>query len=356
VLGILLGGCGGKEEEGSEEYAVVERTTLRDIVSQTGEVTPLVKVDVQCEASGRIDTIYVKEGQKVREGDRLLSIDPERLTLHKQKLDLSVSEAKIRRDMAEREYARKKELFETGTVPRSSLEDLESEFKLRDIAYRKQVLERRDIVDQLKETTVEAPMSGVLTHLNVEQGEIVVSATSNFQSGTVIGTIADIENLEVVTQIGEVDYPKLAVGQSVIIRPEAAENVQTGGTIDFISLTARKRNSEELGTFEVRIKIDSVVTGVVPGVNVNVDFVVLEMPDVLAVPAHFVTGRGKRKMVLKVTGEGSERTVEPVNVKTGGTDYRNTEIVSGLQEGDSIVFREESEGGGKPPRGMRGRR
>lgn len=352
---VALAGCGGKKEEVGEETAVVERVTLRDIVSQTGEVTPVVKVDIQCEASGRIDTVYVKEGQRVQQGDTLITIDPERLLIRRDKLNLSVREARIRRDIAQRRFERTKELYETGTIPKKQLEDDESEAQLKDIAYRSQVLERRDILDQLSKTVVTAPMNGVLTHLNVEEGEIAVSATSGFQSGTVIGTIADIERLEVITQIGEVDYPKLGVGQEVVIRPEAAEGVSTGGHIDFISLTAKKSSSDELGTFEVRIAIDSVVVGVVPGVNVNVDFVVLEKDDVLAVPAHYIRGKGKRKTVLAVgTNEKGERAVTPTRVKTGSTDYRFTEIVDGLAEGDTVVFRDEPQEDG--PNGRRGGR
>ncbi|MBD3243806.1 MAG: efflux RND transporter periplasmic adaptor subunit [Chitinivibrionales bacterium] len=353
---VLTAGCGRRKEGPSGETFVVKRLGLRDVVSQTGEVTPVVKVDIKSEASGRIERVYVKEGQRVEEGDKLVTIDPERLLTRKKKLDLSVEEARIRRDIAKRNYERSRELSETGTVSRRQLEDLESEYRLKEIAYQQQLLERKDIVDQLKETTVVAPMSGVLTHLNVEEGEIAVSATSGYQSGTIIGTVADIERLEVITEIGEVDYPKLYVGQPVVIRPEAAEAVQTHGTIDFISLTARKEGNDELGSFEVRIAIDSVVTGVVPGVNVNVDFVVLEKGDVLAVPYHFVKRRGGRAMVTRVTrNENGERTVGPARVKTGSTDFRHYEILDGLAEGDTVMFRPEmAEGGPGRRRGGRG--
>lgn len=356
VMMALAAGCGGRKEGPAGETFVVKRLSLRDVVSQTGEVTPVVKVDIKCEASGRIERVYVKEGQRVEQGDRILTIDPERLLTRKKKLDLAVEEARIRRDIAKRDYERSKELSETGTVPRRQLEDLESEYRLKQIAYQQQLLERKDIADQLKETTVLSPMAGVLTHLNVEEGEIAVSATSGYQSGTVIGTVADIERLEVITEIGEVDYPKLYVGQPVVIRPEAAENVETHGTIDFISLTARKQGGDELGSFEVRIAIDSVVTGVVPGVNVHVDFVVLEKKDVLAVPYHFVKRHAGRAMVTRVTRDGSgERAVRPVKIQTGSTDYRHYEIIDGLAEGDTVVFRPEI-AEGRPGRGRRGGR
>jgi RND family efflux transporter MFP subunit len=329
-------------------------------------------VELKCEASGQIETVYVKEGQRVQKGDKILTIDPERLLLSKERLDLEAKEARIRQDIAEREYERALELIETGTIPQSRLDDLKSEYELKAIAYRKQLLQRKDIADQLKKTTVVSPMAGVLTHLNVEEGEIAVSATSGYQSGTAIGTVADISRLEVVTQIGEVDYIKLAQGQRVVIRPEAIEDAQTHGTIQFISLTAKKQGSDELGNFEVRISVDSLIPGVVPGVNVNVDFVVLEKKGVLAVPYHFVQKRGDRSIVLRPAGdedkEGAEgkrkpgpgremtgssgarrdegkkspkgkHAFRPTRVTTGSTDFRHIEILSGLAEGDTVVYR-----------------
>jgi HlyD family secretion protein len=341
-------GCGTKgKTEGAQERFTVTEVDLRDAISQTGEVRPIVKVEIKSEASGKIEKIFVKEGQALTKGEKILTIDPLRLRTRKKALDLAVAEAKIRMELAKRDLDNATALAATGTVSEKQMGDLKSEYDLKRIGYRKQMLELDDVNDQLRQTVVVSPMDGVLTNLDVEEGEIAVSATSGFQSGTSIGTVADISRLEVVTQVGEVDYIHLKKGQKVVIRPEAREGTQTQGTIDFISLTAKKSGDSELGTFEVR------VSGIAPGVNVNVEFVVLEKKGVLGVPYHFVKKDGPRSTVLIAEANGKRgETLRPQAVETGSTDYNHMEILSGVKKGDVVVFvpeekKDEEEGGGR---------
>lgn len=337
LAGLGAAGCGGKEQAAAPERFTVRRVDLRDVITQTGAVEPVVKVEIKSEASGKVEKVYVKEGQRVAKGDTILTIDPSRLLYKKDRTDLLVQEAKIKREQAQRELEDAQRLVATGTVPQRRVVETRDAYRMADIGYRRQLLELRDLVDQLGQTVITAPMSGVMTSLDVEEGEIAVSATSGFQAGTSIGTIADIGKLEVVSQVGEVDYVHLEVGQQVRIRPEAVEDVQTTGAISFISLSAKKGANSELGTFEVRIDIDSLVPGIAPGINVNVDFVVLRKDSVLAVPNHFVLERGDRHFVtIAPANEDGEPKPRPVTV--GATDYRHYEILSGLREGETVIF------------------
>ncbi|MFP4014747.1 MAG: efflux RND transporter periplasmic adaptor subunit [Chitinispirillaceae bacterium] len=345
---ILISSCGKEKTEAPllEERHTVSRTDLRDVISQTGVVQPVVNVELKSEASGKIERIAVKEGQKVSKGDTILVIDPSRLQTQRQKLQLSLRRARIDKDVAERNYANGVELVKAGTISARDLQDLENQKELASISYQQQLLELRDVADQLEETVITSPMSGVITSLLVKEGEIAVSATSGFQSGTAIGTIADITKLEVITSIGEVDYVHLSQGQNVVIRPEAMENTRTSGTVQFISLSAKRDGADELGSFEVRASVDSLIKGIAPGINVNVEFVILDKKNVLAVPYHFVRKQGKRQsvQVVRADKEGNE-TIETVPVKTGDTDYRNYEILSGLKEGDIVYFRHKEQTG-----------
>lgn len=341
LVGVFgFSGCGkGTEGEELVERHTVSPVTLRDVISQTGEVRPVVKIDLQSEASGKIENVHVREGQRVVKGDTILVIDPSRLLFKKKGLDLALRQARLNLETSRRNLEEAEKLTTTGTVAQRKLFDLNQAVELAEIEYQRQKLELDDIEDQLSKTVVTSPMEGVLTELNVEEGEIAVSATSGFQAGTKIATIADIKRLEVVTQIGEVDYIHLEQGQKVSIHPEAVRDAETHGTIDFIALAAKKSGNEQLGTFEVRVTIDSLVPGIAPGVNVAVDFVILEKDGVLGIPNHFVRGNPGNQMVMKETPEG----LNPTPVTLGKTDYRHYEVLSGLSEGDVIVFREKNE-------------
>ncbi len=338
------------EEEPARETFTVKRVDLRDVMSQTGEVRPVVKVEVKSEASGRIERVGVKDGQRVTKGDTLVVIDPQKLQNKKERIDLAVKKARLQMKKAQRDLQKQQALQETGTVPANRLRDLEDAYQLAEINYRQQVLELKDILDELSRTVVVAPMSGVLTALPVEEGEIAVSATGGFQSGTSIATIADISQLEVVSQIGEADYVKLKVGQRVDIRPQAFEEKKSRGTITFISMNARRSSSDDLGSFEVRISVDTVIPGIAPGINVNVDFLLMEADGVLGVPFHYVQQARADHFVMVKNAEGE---FQRRSVDVGKTDFRFYEILTGLNEGDVVAF---AEPGANRAAGRRGRK
>ncbi|MDG5814987.1 efflux RND transporter periplasmic adaptor subunit [Chitinispirillales bacterium ANBcel5] len=340
---IFIVSCGGDNESSGRrrlrEYYTAGAVDLEDRISQTGLVQPVVQVDLKSEASGRIERVLVQEGQKVSAGDTILVIDPSRLHTQREKLQLGLRRSRLEKQIADRDFENGKRLLETGSVSRRRLDDLEIARDLASISFQQQQLELRDIEDQLKETVVRSPMDGVITSLFVKEGEIAVSATSGLQSGTPIATISDISKLEVITSVGEVDYIHIEKGQNVIIRPEAIEGTSTNGTVQFISLSAKRDNSSELGSFEIRASVDSLIPGIAPGINVNVEFVVLQKSAQVAVPYHYVSVEdGKNFVHIAKAGPDGDETVEKVSVEIGATDYKYYQILSGLNEGDKVVY------------------
>ena len=104
-------------------------------MTQTGEVTPVIKVDLFSESSGRIETVLVKEGQSIKRGDTILTIDAERLLYRKQNLALAVRKAKIRKEKAARDLSHAESLIQTGTISSKVLSDLKSDFELAEISF-----------------------------------------------------------------------------------------------------------------------------------------------------------------------------------------------------------------------------
>ncbi|MFC1585823.1 efflux RND transporter periplasmic adaptor subunit [Fibrobacterota bacterium] len=384
-LMYMATGCGRDvNEEDLLRREVVRRVDLKDVVSQSGEIQPVIKVELKSEASGKIDRVFVKEGERLKKGDKILKIDPTRLLTQKEKLDLAVKKARLNSALARRDYDNARKLFDMGQMPSKKLEDLKNEFELKELSLKEMELELNDIVYQLSKTLIAAPMDGVLIALLVEEGEIAVSATSGFSGGTAIGTVADISKLEVVTQIGEVDYAKIQKDQTVQISMESDIQAKTTGKVSFVSLAAKKESNSTISSFEVRIAIDSLIPALVPGVNVNVDFVVLEKKGVLGVPFTMVQKRKKagREMYFALRPAGSrvddairemppdeqkqrqtrgrrrfgenvkkrmekkkeerEEALKNLNLVTtritvGATDYKFYEVLEGLAEGDTVV-------------------
>ncbi len=328
-IGIILTlvSC-GKEPDQNDllRKEVVQKVDLRDVISQSGEVQPIIKVELKSEASGKIDNVYVKEGERLKKGDKILKIDPTRLLMQKEKLDLAVKKALLNHKLAKRDYENAQKLFTMGQMPQKRLEDLKNEFELNEITLQEKELELNDIKYQLTKTLITSPMDGVLISLLVEEGEIAVSATSGFSGGTAIGTVADISKLEVVTQIGEVDYAKIRKDQVVQISMESDIHSKTTGVVSFVSLAAKKETNSNISSFEVRVAIDSLIPALVPGVNVNVGFVILEKKNVIGIPYSMVQKRkrGDKEMyfVYRPAGTKVDETAKDIPFDAGEKEKR----------------------------------
>ena len=228
-------------------------------------------------------------------------------------------------------------MFTQGNGPERAISDKRRECNVSAILLRQKNIDLRELDKQLSKTRVLSPIDGVVTSLDALEGEIAISATESLNGGTPLVTVSDVNRLEVVSQIGEADFTSVKYHSKVVIRPEARKGVSTEGLVSFVALTAKKRGSNQLSTFEVRVAIDSLVEGIAPGVTVNVEFVLNERKGVIGVPCEFVTCSEKDTVVTKPPfSSDKSKTARTVSVSLGATNYEYYEIIKGLKEGDTI--------------------
>ena len=139
-------------------------------------------------------------------------------------------------------------------------------------------------------TTVIAPMSGTVTRLNVEEGEIVTSGRSAFSQGPAVLTIADLSKMVVKTRINEVDIAKIELGQRVEIRVDAYRDKVFEGRVSEIAPSAYTpdprggQQGDGTITFEVMIEVVGSPPELLPGMSADVDIIVMEDDSVLQLP------------------------------------------------------------------------
>ena len=144
--------------------------------------------------------------------------------------------------------------------------------------------------ERVEWTTVIAPMSGTVTRLNVEEGEIVTSGRSAFSQGPAVLTIADLSRMVVKTRINEVDIAKIALGQSVEIRVDAYRDRVFEGRVSEVAPSAYTpdprggQQGDGTITFEVMIEVIGSPPELLPGMSADVDIIVMEDENVLQLP------------------------------------------------------------------------
>ena len=192
-----------------------------------------------------------------------------------------------------------------------------------------------DTEDQLNNYTITSPISGTIIEKDAKVGDAV-------KSGDTLCVIYDLSYLEMVINVDELQISSLSVGQKVQITADAVQDKNYVGTVTRVSMKGASNGGTT--TYPVTIRIDE-TDGLRPGMNANAEIVVAEAANALTVPNAAIV-RGGYVLVTQDSPSASkaDATMEApegfvyVAVKTGVSDDDYTQIVSGIQEGDTIGY------------------
>jgi len=191
--------------------------------------------------------------------------------------------------------------------------------------------------DQLENYTITSPIQGTVIDKNYKAGE-----TS--EAGKVLCSIYDLSYLTMTLSVDELDISDIAVGQEVSITADAVENQTYTGVVTKVSVAGASLGGTT--TYPVTVRIDE-TDGLLPGMNVDAAITLQSASDVLAIPTGALN-RGNTVLVtadspsaangtLVESGQGEEQYYS-VPVETGASDSNYIEIISGLQEGDTVAY------------------
>lgn len=400
ILFAIVGksqGWVGQKKKIQVEIAKAEKNTIIEKVSASGQVQPVVEVQLSPEVSGEIIEMEIEEGDSVSRGDFLLRIRPDNFQsaydqavagLNQQKASLAQAKAARARaaanyKRAEQDFNRQKKLFEQKVISEADYQLAVANYEIAEQDYEsaKESVNAAEYIltsakarvddarENLRLTTLRAPMSGIVSKLPVELGETVLG-TSQFQ-GTEVMRIADLSKMEVQVDVNENDIIRISVGDTAIIDVDSYsyKDKTFKGIVTHIANTANDKISADAVTeFGVRIQIlnssyqdlikeEGIKYPFRPGMTASVDIITEVKKDILTVPLAAVTTRSEKdnrrnsdnnddtsdesnlededvKEVVFVMKEGKAVKTE---VETGISDFDRIEIVSGVEEGTEVV-------------------
>ncbi len=257
----------------------------RDIVvtaNASGTVQPDTTVEVKTRASGEVLEVKVETGQTVRRGTLLLRIDPRQLrnAVAQAQADLEAALAQQTTTQAQRDRA--EELFTSGAITAQDRENVLLSYANAKAAVVRARVALENARIQLEDTDVRAPIDGTIIEKGVERGSVIASATQNVGGGTTLLKMADLELVQVTSQVDETDIGKVEKGQQATVTVDAYPNRPFEGTV--LKIEPQAVVNQNVTTFPVRIRIDNKGGLLRPGMNADVEIHVGERRDVLAVP------------------------------------------------------------------------
>lgn len=309
---IALNIRAGRSKGARVRVARVERGDVTEIITASGTIQPRRRVNVSASAMGRITRLAVEEGDVVKEGDFLLEIDPKPYESSVEQLEAAVRGAQATLEVEEAsfekarlDYERTKNLHARGFASDQELRDAEAAFAMA----RARVQAARETLSQqranlakarhdLDQVRITASMSGVITALNVEEGETAIIGTMN-NPGTVLLTISDLSEMEAEVLVDETEVVRIRPGQKARVRLDAYPDTTFRGEVREVGSSAVHQQvglGQESVDFKVVVSILDSIPDIRPGLSASVDITVAEAHDVLTVPIQCLTTRTREEL------------------------------------------------------------
>ena len=385
IGGIGAGAAATRTERPVEvRLEPVQERDLVAIVSASGWIRPHKKVDVQADIMGRIVELRVNEGDEVRKGQVLLRIDPTQYQAAVARARAAVSESLAREAQAKANLIQAKRAHDRARALASQGENLISKQQVEDdetqLAVQQELLRAaqygiemaraglEEAQDQLNKTIIRAPMNGVVTRLEVEEGEKAIVGTMN-NPGSLLLTVADLSVMEAVIRVDETDMPEMKLGDSASVEIDAFKKQKFTGRVTEISHSST-RNPETVaqqggaGTqsvdYEIVIRLENPPRTLRSDLSATAEVVTASRKRALSIPiiALTVRERGNVKALptddeqAKQAAEAAEKDKSEdeegvfilkdgkakfVQVKTGITGREHFEVLEGLTATDTVV-------------------
>ncbi len=361
ALGLTFGG--GRDESNTYSWDVISKGDIRETITASGEIQARTKISIGTSVMGEIKALHVKDGQDVKAGDPLVTIDQERLKqglLQAQAALESVRQdagrLKAAKTRAEENFTRMESIFKQGLISdeeyrqaRLNRETSALSFQSAEANVQQSVANLASMRDSLSKSELRAPISGRVTGLKALKGETAIPGQSNLP-GAMLMVISDMSEIIAEIKVNESEVVRTRVGQTAQVMVESFPGRVFPGKVYEVA-TASEKIGQDANMYLVKVALDMTsqdVTSLRPGMSARAVVLTNEAKGVLRVPLQSVLERegtmedaqkkgllspeGRNIAFVVKDGRAAERTV-----KTGIANTQFLEVKDGLQEGEKVL-------------------
>lgn len=353
LIGAFLYYQNSQKPQDEYIFTKAKKGDLIDSVDASGEVFAADLVTIGAQASGQVKNLYVKIGDKVKAGDKIADIDSikQKNILKQQLAQLEIlkaqlNSAKIAAKIAKTQYDREAKLAKMEATSIASLEKFKNDFILKQAGLKEveakieqTQIEIETAKTNLSYTNIVAPMDGVIVAVLVKVGQTINAS----QTTPAIAYIADLSKMQIKMQISESDITKIKVGDKVVYNVLAEPKRKFGGVLSLIDpgLSTLSDGEYKISSgsslavyYYATLDVNNDDNFLRIGMTTQNKIIINEIKDALIVPT----------IAIKTAEDGSnyvlvkkEQDIVQIPVKIGISSSINTQILSGLQEGDEVI-------------------
>ena len=291
-------------------YVDAEKVELRNIVQKvnaSGKIQPEEAVQITSTITGWITEITVAEGDTVKPGQHLISIDEKQIrpTYNNAVSQVKSSEANLKKVKAQMD--RTVSLYSEKLISQQELEQVEASYQIATSQAEQSKANLLSAQDQLSKTRLTAPKYGIVISITKEEGEMAVGGM--FNPG-VLMTVADLSRMEVEVDVNENDVVNIEVGDTTEIEIDAYPDTTFYGLVSEIAHSALSLNmgsQQQVTNFKVKVKMLSVPGRIRPGMSSTVNIITKTIKNITSIPIQSLTSRPDNYMKIEKNIKSDKR-------------------------------------------------
>ena len=335
VAAVRLGPWASSGRDVSPYVVEASRGSLAGIITASGELQAIRRVNVSPRKQGLLERLMVDEGDEVQEGDILAFKDRGDFDDRLSERQALLREAEATFSSRQDEFFRRQQLYRQGVL---SAIDFNRARNLR-LASEAALVAARERVEQLEtegqQLLIKAPFGGLVTRRFAEPGAFVTpTTTASATAGASSSSIVELsQGLEVVARVPESDIGRIKEGQSATVRVDAYPDQSFDAMVDEIAPRAEK--TDNVISFDVKLRFPQTPNTLLIGMTADVDFETgRSAPKTLVPTVAIVTEAGEPGILL--IGKDQEPTFAPVELGSSSGDQ--TAILNGVEPGTRVFI------------------
>ena len=291
-------------------FVDAELVELRDIihkVNASGKIQPEEEVQITSTITGWITEITVMEGDTVKPGQHLISIDEKQIRPRYNNALSQVKSSEANLSKVKSQMDRTKSLFSQDLISKQELEQIEASYQIALSQSEQSNANLLSAEDELSKTRLTAPKYGIVTSLTKEEGEMAVGGM--FNPG-VLMTVADLSRMEVEVDVNENDVVNIEIGDTSEIEIDAYPDTIFYGVVSEIAHTAQSLNmggQQQVTNFKVKVKMLSVPDKIRPGMSSTVNIISETIRNALSIPIQSLTSRPENYSEIKTNKKDQKK-------------------------------------------------
>lgn len=335
------------------ETVMAKKANVTTMVTATGTIEPINQVDVGTQVSGVVEKVYVDYNSPVKEGQLIAELDKTNLKASLTQAQAVYENAVSQRNYTKTIYDRQKTLYDNQVISKSDFDDAAFNYETAKGTVTQRYSDLQSARTNLGYANIYSPINGVVLSKAIEEGQTVAAS---YSTPTLFTIAQDLKEMQVEANVDEADIGQVKVGQRVEFTVDAYIGEIFNGVVTQVRLDPTVTSN--VVTYTVVIKAENEDLKLKPGLTATISIFTLELNNVLTAEAKAINFKPERETFATYNQQhqlatnntersrdnqslwvlGSNGAITPKTVTFGSSDGVNVQILSGVNEGDKLVY------------------